>query len=174
MRVRRGDTVLVHSAAGGVGLLLCQWAKHLGATVIGTVSTDEKARIARANGCDYPIVYTADDFVARVKEITGGRGARVVYDAVGKDTFARSIEALAPCGHLASYGQASGGIDPIDPEVLAAKSTTLSRPVLFHYTADPRGPALDRGQRIRHARTWRAQGRDQPALCARRRRAGAP
>jgi NADPH:quinone reductase-like Zn-dependent oxidoreductase len=138
VRVRRGDAVLVHSAAGGVGLFLCQWAKHLGATVIGTVSTDEKARIARTHGCDYPIVYSADDFVARVKEITGGRGARVVYDAVGKDTFARSIEALAPCGHLASYGQASGGIDPIDPEVLAAKSTTLSRPVLFHYTADPR------------------------------------
>jgi NADPH2:quinone reductase len=82
-------------------------------------------------------VYSADDFVARVKEITGGRGARVVYDAVGKDTFARSIEALAPCGHLASYGQASGEIDLIDPEVLAAKSTTLSRPVLFHYTANP-------------------------------------
>jgi NADPH:quinone reductase-like Zn-dependent oxidoreductase len=136
VRVRRGDTILVHSAAGGVGLFLCQWAKHLGAIVIGTVSSDEKARIARANGCDYPIVHTADGFLAHVMEITGGRGTRVVYDAVGKDTFGKSLEALAPCGQLVSYGQASGGIDPIDPGALSAKSATLSRPVLFHYTAN--------------------------------------
>jgi NADPH2:quinone reductase len=137
VRVRRGDAVLVHSAAGGVGLYLCQWAKHLGAIVIGTVSSDEKARLARANGCDYPILYTEDDFVARVMDITGGMGARVVYDGVGKDTFARSLQAVAPCGHVASYGQASGAIDPIDPAVLAARSIAVSRPVLFHYTADP-------------------------------------
>lgn len=137
VRVRRGDVVLVHSAAGGVGLFLCQWAKHLGATVIGTVSSDEKARLARANGCDYPIVYSEDDFVARVLEITGGRGARVVYDGVGKDTFAKSLQAVALCGHVASYGQSSGGIDPIDPGALAARSVTVSRPVLFHYTATP-------------------------------------
>ncbi len=137
VRVRRGDTVLVHSAAGGVGLLLCQWAKHLGATVIGTVSSQDKARIARANGCDHPIVHTEDDFVARVMDITGGRGARVVYDGVGKDTFARSLRAVAPCGHVASYGQASGAIEPIDPEALAARSISVSRPVLFHYAADP-------------------------------------
>jgi NADPH2:quinone reductase len=137
VRVRRGDAILVHAAAGGVGLLLCQWAKHLGATVIGTVSSEEKARLARAHGCDHAIVYTAEDFVARVREITGGAGVRVVYDAVGKDTIARSLEALALRGHLVSYGQASGAYDPIDPEALEAKSATLSRPVLFHYTANP-------------------------------------
>jgi NADPH:quinone reductase-like Zn-dependent oxidoreductase len=137
VRVRRGDPVLVHAAAGGVGLLLCQWAKHIGATVIGTVGSEDKAKLARANGCDYPIVYTRDDFVARVKEITGGKGVRVVYDAVGKDTLAGSLDALALCGHLVSYGQASGAIGPVDPDALAAKSVTFSRPVLFHYTADP-------------------------------------
>jgi NADPH:quinone reductase-like Zn-dependent oxidoreductase len=137
VRVRRGDAILVHAAAGGVGLFLCQWAKHLGATVIGTVSSDEKARLARANGCDYPIVSATEDFGARVKEITGGKGVRVAYDAVGKDTIAGSLEALAPRGHLVSYGQSSGAYEALDPEVLAAKSTTLSRPVLFHYTANP-------------------------------------
>ncbi len=137
VRVRRGDAILVHAAAGGVGLFLCQWAKHLGATVIGTVSSGEKAQLARAHGCDHPIVYTTEDFAARVKEITGGKGVRVVYDAVGKETIAKSLEALAPRGHLASYGQASGAYEALDPELLAAKSTTLSRPVLFHYTANP-------------------------------------
>jgi NADPH:quinone reductase-like Zn-dependent oxidoreductase len=137
VRVRRGDAILVHAAAGGVGLLLCQWAKHLGATVIGTVSSEEKARLARAHGCDHPIVYTAEDFVARVREITGGAGVRVAYDAVGKDTIAGSLEALALRGQLVSYGQASGAYEPIDPDALEAKSATLSRPVLFHYTANP-------------------------------------
>jgi NADPH:quinone reductase-like Zn-dependent oxidoreductase len=137
VRVRRGDAILVHAAAGGVGLLLCQWAKHLGATVIGTVSSEEKARLARAHGCDHPIVYTTEDFVARVRELTGGAGVRVVYDAVGKDTITRSLEALALRGHLVSYGQASGAYDPLDPAALEARSATLSRPVLFHYTANP-------------------------------------
>jgi NADPH2:quinone reductase len=136
-RVQRGDFVLVHSAAGGVGLLLCQWAKHLGATVIGTVSTEAKARAARAAGCDHPIVTAQDDFVARTREITGGRGANVVYDAVGKDTLAGSLEALATPGHLVSYGQSSGSPEPPPLTVLSAKSATFSRPVLFHYTADP-------------------------------------
>jgi NADPH:quinone reductase-like Zn-dependent oxidoreductase len=136
-RVQRGDFVLVHSAAGGVGLLLCQWAKHLGATVIGTVSTEAKARAARAAGCDHPIVATQDDFVARTREITGGRGAIVAYDAVGKDTLAGSLEALAPTGHLVSYGQSSGAPEPPPLGALSAKSITFSRPVLFHYTADP-------------------------------------
>jgi NADPH:quinone reductase-like Zn-dependent oxidoreductase len=135
--VKRGDTILVHAAAGGVGLLLCQWAKHIGATVIGTVSSDDKARIARDNGCDYPIVTTREDFAARVKDITKGAGCAVVYDAVGAASFAGSLEALARCGHLVSYGQASGPIPPIDPAALSAKSATISRPVLFHYTADP-------------------------------------
>jgi NADPH2:quinone reductase len=136
-RVQRGDFVLVHSAAGGVGLLLCQWAKHLGATVIGTVSTEAKARAARAAGCDHPIVTTQDDFVARTREITGGRGANVVYDGVGRDTLAGSLEVLATPGHLVSYGQSSGSPEPPPLDVLSAKSATFSRPVLFHYTADP-------------------------------------
>ena len=137
-RVQRGDTVLVHSAAGGAGSLLCQWAKHLGATVIGTVSSEEKARAARAAGCDHPIVTAAGDFVARVRDITGGRGADVIYDAVGKDTLAGSLEALALKGHLVSYGESSGAPDPPALSALSAKSARFSRPVLFHYTADPR------------------------------------
>jgi len=135
--VKEGDVVLVHAAAGGVGTLLCQWARRLGATVIGTVSTTEKARIARANGCAYPIVYTEEDFVAKVMEITGDRGCDVVYDAVGRDTISRSIECLAVLGHLVSYGQASGPIGPIDVAGLAAKSATISRPNFGHYTDTP-------------------------------------
>jgi NADPH:quinone reductase len=136
-RVQRGDVVLVHAAAGGVGLLLCQWAKYLGATVIGTVSSEAKARAARAAGCDRPIITTQEDFVAQVKQITGGRGANIVYDGIGKDTLARSLEALATPGHLVSYGQASGNPEPLPLATLSAKSATLSRPVLFHYTSDP-------------------------------------
>jgi len=112
--VKSGDTILVHAAAGGVGLLLCQWAKHLGATVIGTVSTDEKAAVAAAHGCDIPIVYTRDDFVEAVRSATGGRGVPVVYDAVGKDTFEGSLRCLAPKGVLASFGTPSGAIPPFD------------------------------------------------------------
>jgi NADPH:quinone reductase-like Zn-dependent oxidoreductase len=137
-RVQRGDTVLVHSAAGAAGSLLCQWAKHLGATVIGTVSSEVKARAARAAGCDHPIVTADDDFVARVRDISGGRGADVIYDAVGKDTLARSLEALALKGHLVSYGESSGSPEPPALAALSAKSATFSRPVLFHYTADPK------------------------------------
>lgn len=133
--VRAGDFVLVHAAAGGVGLLLCQWAKHLGCTVIGTVSTEEKAALARAHGCDHPIVTRGGDFAARVKEITGGAGCRVIYDGIGRDSFAGSMESLAMCGRLVSFGQASGPIEPIAPGLLSAKSASISRPVLFHYTA---------------------------------------
>jgi NADPH:quinone reductase-like Zn-dependent oxidoreductase len=135
--VKRGDTILVHAAAGGVGLLLCQWAKHIGATVIGTVSSDDKARLARDNGCDYPIVTAREDFAASVRDVTKGSGCAVVYDSVGAATYAGSLEALALCGHLVSYGQASGPVPPVEPAALSAKSATLSRPVLFHYTADP-------------------------------------
>jgi len=133
--VRAGDVVLVHAAAGGVGLLLCQWAKYLGCTVIGTVSTEAKAELAAANGCDHTIITRSGDFAAQVKEITGGKGCRVIYDGVGRDSFAGSMEALALCGRLVSYGQASGPIEPISPPMLSAKSATISRPVLFHYTA---------------------------------------
>jgi NADPH:quinone reductase-like Zn-dependent oxidoreductase len=134
-RVERGDTVLVHAAAGGVGLLLCQWAKHLGATVIGTVGSAAKARLARENGCDVPIVYTQRDFVADVMEATGGRGADVIYDGVGGENVVRSFEALALCGHLVSYGEAGGPASAFDAHRLSSRSATVSRPVLFHYTA---------------------------------------
>ncbi len=106
--VQPGETILVHAAAGGVGLILCQWAKAIGATVIGTVSTDEKAEIARAHGCDHPIVYTRQDFVAEVERITGGAKLPVVYDSVGKDTFLKSLDCLRPRGLMVSYGNASG------------------------------------------------------------------
>ncbi len=132
--VKAGDIVLVHAAAGGVGTLLCQWASALGATVIGTVGSEEKARFARLNGCAHPIVYTAEDFVAAVRDVTGGRGVDVVYDAVGRDTFAGSYEVLAVHGHLVSYGQASGRIEPIDIAAYDAKSATVSRPNYGHYT----------------------------------------
>jgi NADPH:quinone reductase-like Zn-dependent oxidoreductase len=136
-QVREGDRILVHAAAGGVGQLLCQWARALGATVIGTVGSIEKARVARAHGCAYPILYTEEDFVEKVKEITEGRGCDVVYDAVGRDTFLRSYEALAVRGHLVSYGQASGPIEPVDIAGFVGKSAHVSRPNFGHYTGTP-------------------------------------
>ena len=134
--VKPGDTILFHAAAGGVGLIACQWAKAIGATVIGTVGTEEKAALARAHGCDHPILYTSEDFVARVKEITGGKGVPVVYDSVGKDTFLKSLDCLAPRGTLALFGQSSGAVDSFNPGLLAAKgSLYLTRPSLMVYTA---------------------------------------
>jgi NADPH:quinone reductase-like Zn-dependent oxidoreductase len=136
-RVRAGETVLVHAAAGGVGLLLCQWARALGARVIGTVSSEDKARIARANGCELPLVARDYRFAPAVKAATRGRGADVIYDGLGRAAMEENLDALALCGHWVSYGQASGPLSPITPETLAQKSVTLSRPVLFHYTAEP-------------------------------------
>ena len=134
--VKSGDAILVHAAAGGVGLIACQWAKHLGATVIGTVGSDEKAGLARAHGCDHPIVYTRENIVERVREVTGGAGVPVVYDAVGKDTFADSLDCLRPAGTMVSFGQSSGSIPPFDVGVLGAKgSLYLQRPTLMSYTA---------------------------------------
>ena len=134
--VQRGDTVLYHAAAGGCGLIACQWLKHLGATVIGTVGTREKAELARAHGCDHPIVYTEENFVERVKELTGGAGVPVVYDSVGKDTFDDSLRCLRPRGLMVSFGNASGAVEPFRPAVLAAKgSLYLTRPTLATYTA---------------------------------------
>jgi len=134
--VKPGDTILVHAAAGGVGLIMCQWAKHLGATVIGTVSSDEKADLARAHGCDHPIVYTREDFVARVKEITGGAGLPVVYDSVGRETFEGSLQCLRRLGIMASFGEASGEPDPVPPHRLGyLGSIFLTHPSLGHYTA---------------------------------------
>jgi NADPH:quinone reductase len=135
-RVQKGDTILIHAAAGGIGLILCQWAKHLGATVIGTVSTDAKAELAKANGCHHPIVYTREDFVARVKDITGGKLLPVVYDSVGKDTFMKSLDCLRPLGLMVSFGQASGKVEPFDAGILAGKgSLYLTRPTLNTYAA---------------------------------------
>jgi len=134
--VKPGETILIHAAAGGVGLIVCQWAKHLGATVIGTVGSDEKAALAKQNGCDHPVVYTREDFVARVNEITGGKKLPVVYDSIGKDTFFKSLDCLAPLGLMASFGQASGAIGPVDLGILAAKgSLFLTRPTLNTYVA---------------------------------------
>ena len=134
--VKPGDTILVHAAAGGVGLILCQWANALGATVIGTVSTDEKAAVARSHGCHHPIVYTRQDFVAETDRLTNGAKLRVVYDSVGKDTFLKSLDCLRPRGLMVSYGNASGPPDPIAPALLAQKgSLFLTRPTLFSYTA---------------------------------------
>lgn len=135
-KVQAGDTVLVHAAAGGVGLIMCQWAKHLGATVIGTVGTDAKAKLAGANGCDHPIVYTRENFAERVREITGGEGVPVVYDSIGKDTFDGSINSLRPMGMMVSFGAASGPLAPVEPGLLASKgSLFFTRPSLMVYTA---------------------------------------
>jgi len=135
-RVEPGETILIHAAAGGVGLIVCQWAKALGATVIGTVSSDEKAKLAHANGCDYPIVYTRQDFVAEVDRLTGGNKLPVVYDGVGRDTFMKSLDCLRPRGLMVSFGNASGAVDPIAPLLLSQKgSLFLTRPTLNHYIA---------------------------------------
>jgi NADPH2:quinone reductase len=135
-RVQRGETILVHAAAGGVGLIMCQWAKHLGATVIGTVGNDQKAELARANGCHHPIVYTRENFTERVHALTGGAGVPVVYDSVGKDTFLGSLDCLRPLGLMVSYGNASGAVPPFNIGLLAQKgSLFLTRPVLMAYTA---------------------------------------
>ena len=135
--LKAGETILVHAAAGGVGLILCQWASALGATVIGTVSTEEKAEHARANGCDYPILYKTQDFVALMDEFTNGAKVPVVYDSVGKDTFLRSLDCLQKRGLLVSFGQSSGPIEPFAPGLLAQKgSLFLTRPTLFDYIAE--------------------------------------
>ena len=135
-RVQAGDSVLIHAAAGGVGLLACQWAKALGATVIGTVSNAAKAALAAAHGCDHVIDYTREDFPRRVREITNGEGVSVVYDGVGKDTFAGSLDCLRTCGMMVSFGNASGPVPAFDPLLLSQKgSLFLTRPTLMHYTA---------------------------------------
>jgi NADPH2:quinone reductase len=134
-RVKPGDTILVHAAAGGVGLIMCQWAKHLGATVIGTVGSAAKAEIARQHGCDHPIPH-GEDFVARVSELTGGKGVPVVYDSIGRATFEGSLQCLARRGILASFGEASGDPEPVAPRRLGALgSVYLTHPSLPDYTA---------------------------------------
>ena len=135
-RVQPGETILVHAAAGGVGLIMCQWAKALGATVIGTVGSDEKADLARAHGCDHPVVYTRQDFVAEVERITEGAKLPVVYDGVGRDTFMKSLDCLHRRGMMASFGNASGPVEPFPPTLLAQKgSLFLTRPTMYDYVA---------------------------------------
>jgi NADPH:quinone reductase len=134
--VQAGDTILIHAAAGGVGLILSQWAKHLGATVIGTVGSKEKAEIAKAHGCDHVILYKEEDFAARVAEITAGKKLPVVYDGIGKATFLKSLDSLRPRGLMVSYGNASGAVEAFNLGLLAQKgSLYVTRPTLFSYTA---------------------------------------
>jgi len=137
-KVKKGDTILVHAAAGGVGLILCQWAKSLGATVIGTVSSASKARLAKAHGCDYPINYAKQDFVKRVKTITKGAMLPVVYDSIGKDTFPASLDCLRKFGLFVTFGNASGPVPPFSPALLAQKgSLMMTRPTLFSFVSTP-------------------------------------
>ncbi len=136
--VQPGQTILIHSAAGGVGLIAGQWAKHLGAHVIGTVGSDEKIALAEANGYDLVLNLKQDDWVARVREATSGKGVPVVYDSVGKDTFEASLDCLSPRGLMVSFGNSSGAVAPFSPAILSAKgSLYLTRPTLFHYAATP-------------------------------------
>ena len=135
-KVQPGDNILVYAAAGGVGLILCQWAKKLGATVIGCVGDEEKAALAQANGCDHPILYRDENIPARVKELTNGEGVSVAYDSIGKATFMDSLDSLKPFGTLATYGNASGKVEPFDPGILAPKgSLYVTRPTLGTHTA---------------------------------------
>ena len=134
--VKSGETVLLHAAAGGIGLIACQWLKHLGATVIGTVGSPEKAELARAHGCDHPINYREESFVERVKEITGGEGVPVVYDSIGKDTWDDSLDCLRPLGLMVTFGNASGPVPPVNLGILGPKgSLFVTRPTLMTYTA---------------------------------------
>ena len=135
-RVKPGDTILFYAAAGGVGLIMCQWAKHLGATVIGCVGSEEKATLAKANGCDHPVLYREENVLERVKEITGGEGVPVVYDSIGKDTFEDSLDCLRPFGLMVSFGNASGPVDPFNIASLGPKgSLHLTRQTLATHTA---------------------------------------
>lgn len=135
--VKSGDTILMHAAAGGVGLIVCQWAKHLGATVIGTVGSLEKAALAKAHGCDHTILYREENFKDRVMELTGDQGVNVVYDSIGKDTFMDSLDCLKKRGTMVTFGNASGPVEPFDPGLLGKKgSLFLTRPTLFDFIAD--------------------------------------
>lgn len=134
--LKGGETILFHAAAGGVGLIACQWAHALGVTMIGTVGSDEKAALAKAHGCAYTINYNKENFVERVKEITGGKGVSVVYDSIGKDTFIGSLDCLSPLGMMVSFGNASGPVPPFSLTELAARgSLFITRPTLFSYAA---------------------------------------
>ena len=146
-QLKAGETVLFHAAAGGVGLMFCQWARHIGATVIGTVGSEDKAQAAQAAGCAHTILYQQVDWVAKVREITGGKGVPVVYDGVGKDTFMGSLDCLSPRGLLVSFGNASGPVEGLNLGVLASKgSLFVTRPTLAHYVSTPAELALASGE----------------------------
>ena len=135
VQLKSGDTILFHAAAGGVGLIVCQWAKHLGVNIIGTVGSEEKAQLAKSHGCTHTVRYNDEDFVERVNDITDGKGVDAVYDSVGKDTFDKSMDCLKKRGTLVLFGQSSGKVPSFDPAALSAKgSIYLTRPTLFHYT----------------------------------------
>ena len=137
--VTASDTILIHAASGGVGSIVCQWAKHIGATVIGTVGSAPKAELARSNGCDHPILYSQEDFVEKVREFTDGKGVDVVYDSVGQAAFMQSLDCLRPLGTMVSFGQSSGSVPPLELGLLAAKgSLFLTRPSLVTYTEKQR------------------------------------
>lgn len=135
-RVMPGSSILVQAAAGGVGQLLCQWAAHIGATIIGTVADDEQAAVATAAGCHHTIQFKREDVALRVRELTQGRGVAVAYDGVGKDSFSASLDCLDYCGHLVNFGQASGAVPPFEVSRLAARSNTVSRPIIFHHVRE--------------------------------------
>lgn len=152
----RGDSVLLHAAAGGVGLIVSQWAKLLGLNVIGTVSSDAKAEVARAHGCDHTINYSHEDVAGRVRELTGGKGVSAVFDSVGKDTFMSSLDSLERRGLMVCMGTASGPVPPFDPALLARKgSLFLTRPALADYIADPAEKAELAGELFGHVGSGR-------------------
>ena len=172
-KVQKGDTILVHAAAGGVGLILCQWGKHLGATVIGTVGSPDKAELAKANGAHHTILYNKEDFAAKVKEITGGKLCDVVYDGVGKTTFPGSLDCLRPMGMFVSYGSASGQIDAFNINLLQFKGSLFAtRPTLNHYAAKRADLLDDRRGPVRCGRLGRGENPREPDIRAERRPQG--
>ena len=174
-KVQKGDNILVHAAAGGVGLILCQWGKALGANVIGTVGTEDKGKLAQANGCDHIIYYRKEDFAARVKEITKGELCAVVYDGIGKTTFPASLDCLRPLGMFASFGSASGQVEAFNINILQTKGSLFAtRPTLNTYAAKRGGPARHRQKPVRGGRQRQGQDPDQPEVQAQGRREGAP
>ncbi len=173
-KVKSGDTILFHAAAGGVGLIACQWAKALGATVIGTVGSDAKAALAKAHGCDHPVVYTREDFVKRVAEITGGKKVPVVYDSVGKDTFMKSLDCLAPLGLVALFGQSSGAVEPFNLGLLGDEGLALRHPAdARHLRRRSQGDARWRQGAVRSGFGEEDKDRGEPDLSAEGRGQGA-
>ena len=155
-KLKAGDTILFHAAAGGVGLIACQWARALGVTMIGTVGSDEKAALAKANGCTHTIVYTRENFVERVKALTGGKGVPVVYDGIGKDTFPASLDCLSPRGLWVSFGNASGAVPPFDVLLLSQKGSLFAtRPTLATYAAKREDLTTMAAEMFEHVRAGR-------------------